>query len=575
MMRPAMRRAPVRHLPFRPAALAYPLRHSVTRSFYASPLRLADVQPTPPTPQPTPVAAAPQPAATVASTAPPQPKKKKHRLRTFARSVLVLIVGSFSYIVYQSYKARHPPNQLPFDPSLPTIVVLGNGWGATSFLKKLDNEGYNVVVVSPRNYFTFTPLLPSVTVGTLDFRSIVEPTRFITRHMKREVLFLEAEASDIDPINKTVTARDNSEIKGAIHDSTLKYDYLLYAVGAENNTFGIPGVREHGCFLKEVSDAEKIRTRMMDCVESASFAGQPEDEVNRLLHMVVVGGGPTGVEYAGELYDFLTEDLVHWYPGHADKIKITLIEALPNVLPMFSKHLIEYATSTFKEQNIEVLTRTMVKEVNDRTIIALNEKKEKVEIPYGLLVWATGNATRPLTKDLIQKINANAGSDVQKERRGLVVDEFLRVVGAEDIYAFGDASATPYAATAQAASQQGKYLARMFGQMHKAKVLEAALEAARTGGAGDKVEGLSNSLKKARNVKPFHYSHAGSLAYIGGDKAIADLPFMQGNLATGGLGTMIFWRSAYISELFSLRNRVLVIADWVKVKILGRDVSRE
>ena len=99
----------------------------------------------------------------------------------------------------------NPPDQLDSDPSKPTLVVLGSGWGATSFLKTLDTEEFNVVVVSPRNYFLFTPLLPSVTVGTLEARSIVQPTRYITRHKQRKVAVYEAEGQKVDPVNKTLT----------------------------------------------------------------------------------------------------------------------------------------------------------------------------------------------------------------------------------------------------------------------------------------------------------------------------------------------------------------------------------
>lgn len=94
---------------------------------------------------------------------------------------------------------------------------------------------------------------------------------------------------------------------------------------------GIPGVREHSCFLKEVGDAQAIRKRIMDCCETANFKDQPDDEVKRLLHMVVVGGGPTGVEFAGELQDFFKEDLRKWMPEISDHFKVTLVEALPNV----------------------------------------------------------------------------------------------------------------------------------------------------------------------------------------------------------------------------------------------------
>lgn len=89
----------------------------------------------------------------------------------------------------------------------------------------------------------------------------------------------------------------------------------MIGVGAESQTFGIKGVREYGCFLKEVWDAQKIRTKLMDCIETAAFPGQTPEEIDRLLHMVVVGGGPTGIEYAAELHDFLTDDLSKWYPG--------------------------------------------------------------------------------------------------------------------------------------------------------------------------------------------------------------------------------------------------------------------
>jgi NADH:ubiquinone reductase (non-electrogenic) len=94
---------------------------------------------------------------------------------------------------------------------------------------------------------------------------------------------------------------------------------------------GIPGVLEHSCFLKEVGDAQQIRKRIMDCVETAVFKDQSEDEFKRLLHMVVVGGGPTGVEFAGELQDFFNEDLKKWVPEIKDYFHVTLVEALPNV----------------------------------------------------------------------------------------------------------------------------------------------------------------------------------------------------------------------------------------------------
>ncbi|KAI8071388.1 hypothetical protein BC940DRAFT_167943 [Gongronella butleri] len=465
------------------------------------------------------------------------------------------------------YEFRHPAVQADHDPSKKTIVVLGSGWASTSFLKAIDTDEYNVVMVSPRNYFLFTPLLPSCTVGTIDLRSILEPLRFITRHKSRAVKVYEAECTEIDPDQKMITIVDNSDIKGSREKTTLPYDYLIVGVGATNQTFGIKGVEEFGCFLKEVWDAQKIRSKLMDCIETAGFPDQTPEEIERLLSITVVGGGPTGIEYAAELHDFLVDDLTAWYPDLVGKLKITLVEALPNVLPAFSKQLIEYTESTFKEQNINILTKTMVKEVREKEIVVQRPDGQQEVIPYGLLVWATGNTSRPLVRDLMAKF-----PDTQNVRRGLVVDDWLRLQGSETIFALGDATATKYAPTAQVAAQQGKYLARLFQQMAVRERLEIELEAGMTDEERKKKE---RKLQKAQEIKPFQYSHQGSLCYVGSDKAIADLPFGPGNVASGGVATYAFWRSAYISNLFSGRNRVLVITDWLKKTFLGRDISRE
>jgi len=351
---------------------------------------------------------------------------------------------------------------------------------------------------------------------------------------------------------------------------------------------GIPGVREHSCFLKEVGDAQAIRKRIMDCCEKATFKGQSLSEIKRLLHMVVVGGGPTGVEFAGELQDFFQEDLKKWIPEIAEHFKVTLVEALPNVLPMFSKQLIDYTEKTFREETINIRTKTMVKKVTEKSIDAefTNEAGQKVveTIPYGLLVcfhaahaahavegdwhvqhtltparqvWATGNALRPLVKDLMSQIPA------QKEsRRGLLVNEFLVVKGAENVWAIGDCAIANYAPTAQVASQEGAFLARLFNQMAQTQTIEEELQAlsAKQEVAPSKEERnavfgeittLQKRLRRVKQMGPFQYSHQGSLAYIGSDRAVADISWLAGNFASGGTMTYLFWRSAYISMCFS------------------------
>lgn len=163
----------------------------------------------------------------------------------------------------------------------------------------------------------------------------------------------------------------------------------------------------------------------------------------------------------------------------------------------------------------------MVKDVEDGKIQALDADKNPIEIPYGLLVWATGNTARQVTRKLMGDLGAP-----QEKKRGLAVDEHLQVLGANNIYAMGDCTQTPYAPTAQVASQQGSYLARTFNQKAQADRVQAALEDPAIASDAEKVEKLKAQFAKASKIPPFHYTHQGSLAYIGNEKAIADIPFI-------------------------------------------------
>ncbi len=178
------------------------------------------------------------------------------------------------------------------------------------------------------------------------------------------------------------------------------------------------------------------------------------------------------------------------------------------MLPAFSKQLIQYTESTFKENKIDVLTRTMVKDVKDKSIVVQDANKELKEIPYGLIVWATGNTARDISKDLMNKL-----PEAQTNKRGLVVDDYMRLLGAPGVYALGDCTATQYAPTAQAASQQGAYLARVFKRMAQKEVLERQLNELKAEAApADQIESLVKKLNRVAKIDTFHYSHQGSLA---------------------------------------------------------------
>jgi NADH:ubiquinone reductase (non-electrogenic) len=403
------------------------------------------------------------------------------------------------------------------------ILVLGGGFAAYRFTRELGElEGHAVTLAAARNHFLFTPLLPSTTVGTLEFRSILEPLR-----KQRSAAFRLVSAESLDRARRVV--RGVSPLDGRPEE--IGYDALIIAVGAVPGTFGVPGVADHAVFLKEMRDARVIRRRVLDCLEIASSPALTPGERDRLLTFVVVGGGPTGVEFAAELHDFLMADLSEAYPEQAPHARIVLLEAMPKLLGAFDQSLSEYTAKRFRRARIEVRTGARVVNVAaDR--LALHDGSE---ISFGLLVWATGNAPTDFVK----------GLDLPKDGAGrLLVGPDLRVKGEESIYALGDCSimeGAPLPATAQVAEQQGRYLAKAFHRRAHGKP-----------------------------VTPFVYKPMGMLAYVGGNRAVADLPGIKGS----GFITFLFWRSVYLSKLVSVRNRILVLFDWIKSHVLGRDLSR-
>ncbi|KAJ7527404.1 hypothetical protein O6H91_16G052800 [Diphasiastrum complanatum] len=312
------------------------------------------------------------------------------------------------------------------------LIILGTGWGGISLLKELDTSQYDVTVVSPRNYFVFTPLLPSVTSGTVDARSITESVRKIARNKRKDIKYFEAECLQINVPTKTLLCRDISAIKvKGKEDFYLDYDYLVIAVGAQPNTFGVQGVKDYCHFLKEIEDAEKIHQSVVDCFETANLPHLSDDERRRLLHFVVIGGGPTGIEFAAELHDLIHEDLVELYPSLHDQVKITVIQGADHILNMFDERISKFAEKKFQRDGVEILTSCFVKGVTENELTMKDKAGQLHSIPYGLALWSTGIGTRPVVANLMEQVG-------QKNRRVLSTDEWLRVKGCESVYALGD-----------------------------------------------------------------------------------------------------------------------------------------
>lgn len=405
----------------------------------------------------------------------------------------------------------------------PILIILGTGFAGFSLLKDIDVDAYSIIVVSPRNHFLFTPLLPSTTVGTIEFRSIIEPVRTA----REGIQYYQASCTGIDSDRQIISCENAHDDK----EFQLWYDILVIAVGAESNTFGIPGVAEHALFLKELSDARSIRQRIIENFERASTPGISPEERKRLLHFFVVGGGPTGVEFAAEFHDFLDKDLRKWFSHLADEARITVLEVTNQLLSTFDAALREYTLKLFRRQRIEVRTNVIVKQV-DQTEVVLEDGSR---IPYGLLVWSTGIGPTAFVRSLPFATTQNSR---------IIVDRHLRIKGYSNIYALGDCATMEeinLPATSQVAQQEGRYLARLF-----------------------------NRYAEGKSTKPFHYRHLGMLAYVGSNRALADLTAVKGR----GFGAWLFWRSTYLTKLVSWKNKILVVFDWLKTFIFGRDISR-
>ncbi|KAJ0754455.1 putative NADH:ubiquinone reductase (non-electrogenic) [Helianthus annuus] len=209
------------------------------------------------------------------------------------------------------------------------------------------------------------------------------------------VNYWEAECYRIDAKNKNVYCRSSQEDK---EEFVVDYDYLVIAMGARVNTFNTPGVEENRHYLK-------IRRTVIDCFEKVSLPTLSDDERKRILQFVVVGGGPTGVEFAAELHDFVSEDLVKLYPSVKDLVKITLLEATDHILNMLDKLITAFAEEKFQRDGIDLRTGAMVVKVSDKEISTKVIKTGEIAtIPYGMAVWSTGIATRPVVMDFMKQI---------------------------------------------------------------------------------------------------------------------------------------------------------------------------
>ncbi|PYI24753.1 NADH-ubiquinone oxidoreductase 64 kDa subunit [Aspergillus japonicus CBS 114.51] len=318
----------------------------------------------------------------------------------------------------------------------PRLVVLGTGWGSIALLKHLNPGDYHVTVVSPTNYFLFTPMLPSATVGTLGLRSLVEPVRRIVQRINGH--FLKGQAEDVEFSEKLVEV-SQVDASGKEQRFYLPYDKLVIGVGCVTNPHGVKGL-ENCHFLKTIDDARKIKNQVLENMELACLPTTSDEERRRLLSFVVCGGGPTGVEFAAELFDLLNEDLLHSFPKVLrNEISVHIIQSRSHILNTYDEALSKYAEARFARDSVDILTNARVKEVRDGKVLFTQTEDGKVvtkEIPMGFCLWSTGVSRAPLCKRLSDRLES------QNNKHALETDSHLRLIGAPlgDVYAIGDCS---------------------------------------------------------------------------------------------------------------------------------------
>jgi NADH:ubiquinone reductase (non-electrogenic) len=394
-------------------------------------------------------------------------------------------------------------------------------------------------------HFLYTPLLASTTVGTLEFRSIIEPLR--DSEFRHENDFHVAAVKTIDAQNKEVHV--TGEVNG--REYKVKYDTLVVACGARPMTFGLPGVEEHAFFLKEVAHARAIRNRILENFELATQPGVTAAEKRQLLHFVVVGGGPTGIEFCAELHDFLQQDLVHIYPQTSKYLCVTLVDS-GDILTGFDAYLREFALKKItSRKNMKILKKNCAAVTKDSVTLDDGET-----IPCGMVVWTAGVGPNELTKSL----------PFEKSKRGnILTNEYCQVRGVPEVeatapfgmplksnvFSIGDCAEIdtyPLPATAQKASTQASYLTAVFRGQYPDPAL------------------------------PFRFKSKGMMAYLGSYEGLFELKKPTDNKSAlaklHGWRAWFLWRSAYLTKLGSWRLRMQVPLDWLKAMVVGRDVSR-
>jgi NADH:ubiquinone reductase (H+-translocating) len=398
--------------------------------------------------------------------------------------------------------------------SNPRIVIIGGGFAGIALAKELRDKSVQVVLLDKHNYHTFQPLLYQVATGGLEAGSIAYPIRKVIQEYK-DFYFRLTNVVEIDTKNQKVIAEIGE----------LSYDFLVIATGSKTNFFGNKEIERNAMKMKTIPQSLNIRSLILENFEQAVVL-KDETEKNNLMNFVLVGGGPTGVELAGALAEMKKAILQKDYPDlDIDKMQINLVQSGDRILNTMSEKSSAAAEKFLEELGVKIHKSVRVTNYDGRTISTNSD----LTFETATVIWTAG-----VQGAAIAGLNANAL--IEKVER-IKVNSYNQVAGYTNIFAIGDiASMESYnypqghPMMAQPALQQGKLL----GQ---------------------------NIIKLIKNqqLTDFNYNDKGSMATIGRNKAVVDLP----NFHFSGVFAWFLWIFVHLFSIIGFKNRAVVFLNWV------------
>jgi NADH dehydrogenase len=401
------------------------------------------------------------------------------------------------------------------------VVIVGGGFGGLACARALDGKPVDVVLLDRRNYHLFTPLLYQVATALLNPSDVAYPLRRAFRR-SANVRFRLATVTGVDLDARVVRTSAGDEIP---------YDSLVLATGSTNAYFGNPDLARSTIGMKTLDEALRLRNHVLSCLERAAQSKLAER--GPWLTFVIVGGGPTGVEYSGALSELLAVVLGRDFPElEPASGRIVLVEGAGHLLPTFDSRLGSYAERVLTRRGVEVRTATLVKEATEEVVrlspSGANPGPGAETIPARTVVWSAG----------VQPVDPLSADEPPRSRsRRLQADARLRLGGRDEVFVIGDVASVPTDGAelpmlAPPAMQEGRHLAR------------AVLARAGVDGATD--------------PGPFRYKDKGTMATIGRNAAAVQL----GRLRVTGFVGWLTWLVVHLWYIIGFRNRAAVLASW-------------